>query len=64
MTKAQPQAKPQAQDKTDVLSYYDMDTVLKIAAESKKQIAKGQYYTPDQVDAQIELLRQALRNTR
>ena len=45
---AQAQAKPQPKSEQDILSYYDLDTVLKHAAEGKKQIERGEFYTPEQ----------------
>ena len=51
MDKAKPQPKLQPRDEHDILGIYDLDTVLKHAAEGKRQIARGECFTPDQVDA-------------
>jgi len=50
MEKRKPQPKAQVKEEFDILSIYDMETVLKHAAEGKSQIARGEYFTPEQVE--------------
>ena len=62
MEKAKPQAKPQPKAEDDILSIYDLDTVLKIAAKSKQQIARGECYTPEQARAITSYYATALKS--
>ena len=48
MEKQKPLAKPQPKTEDDILSQMDLDTVLKHAAEGKKDIAAGRWYSPEQ----------------
>ena len=53
MEKQKPQTKAQAKSENDILGLYDLDTVLKHAADGKKDIAQGRWYTPEQSLAMI-----------
>ena len=56
MEKQKPQPQPKAQPKSeyDILSIYDLDTVLKHAAEGKAQIARGEYFTHEEVEILLQ----------
>jgi hypothetical protein len=47
---AQPQPQTNPQPEVDILGIYDLDTVLKHAAEGKKDIAQGRWYTPEEAE--------------
>ena len=49
--KARAAAQQQQKPEQDILGIYDLETVLKHAAEGKRQIARGEYYTPEQARA-------------
>ena len=51
--KTKPKAKLQLKSESDILSIYDLDTVLKIASNSKQQIAEGKHYT---VEESVQLI--------
>ena len=60
MEKQKAQPKPQPKTENDILSLMDLDTVLKHAAEGKRQIARGECYSFNESYANFLQKRNAL----